>query len=193
METNKMIQVELMETAPGLASISREHPFKLPEHYFEKAEVAILESIKINEAAKEVLLSENKEHLFKLPANYFDDLPGSILYKIKEEEINSATSKKGIVRFVGKNKWWMAAAASVLIVISLSIFKQAAVPSFVSTINNDTTYLLLESASALPDQMVVDLYLESQATTFTNSVIANNEVNYLMEAADLNNEYINSL
>lgn len=193
MKTNKMIQDELKEIAPHLASISREHPFKLPELYFENAEVAILESVKINIVGNEVLLSENKEHPFKLPANYFDDLSGSILSKIKEEEINSGTSNKGVVKFASKNKWWFAAAASIFIVLALSIFRQPAVPSFASNINNDTTYLLLESASALSDEMVIDLYLESQAITSTNSAFENDEVNYLIEAADLNNEYVNSL
>ncbi len=191
MENNKMIQDELMEIAPELAMVLREHPFKIPERYFKNAETNILASIKFNEAENEVPLLENKEHPFKLPANYFYDLPGSILYKIKEVESNSGTINKGVVKFVSKNKWGIAAAASVLLVIMISILRQPAVPFFASNINSDTTYLLLETATALSDEMVVDLYFEN--LELSDVTLENNEVNYLIEAADLNTEYINSL
>jgi len=85
MENKNIIQQELMEVAPALASISRQMPFALPEGYFDELPLNLLGVVVPKKAAMSV------------PEGYFDSLPALLLQKAKasavvEEEVEMEES-----------------------------------------------------------------------------------------------------
>jgi hypothetical protein len=74
MENKNIIQQELMETAPTLASISRQMPYALPEGYFDELPLMLLGAV----VPKQANLS--------VPEGYFESLPAILLQKAKASQ-----------------------------------------------------------------------------------------------------------
>lgn len=88
MASRENILTELLAIAPKLAQIQAGHPYKVPENYFERLEVTIIQRVRALEApdpASELeILSPllgglNKKMPFSSPPGYFDTLEKSIV------------------------------------------------------------------------------------------------------------------
>ena len=75
MENKNIIQQELMETAPTLASISRQMPYALPEGYFDELPLSLLGAVVPRQAT------------FSVPEGYFESLPALLLQKAKASSV----------------------------------------------------------------------------------------------------------
>lgn len=135
------------------------------------------------------LASARGMHPFRVPENYFDDLEGKILASIRNDSLKSVKITRGSRIFRLRKMWWAAASVILIAMITFSVLRE---PSSVSTLTSgiDTGYILLENAAELPDAMVVALYEEQFSAV---AVPTNGEINYLLEAADLDPELLNSL
>ena len=142
----------------------------------------------LKEAAPE-LDSLPKDHPFRTPENYFDGAEGKIL-----QAINKQNQPQPLIRiFTAKKKWWLAAASiAALVIVIMAVLRNSPDPGLKADSQLDTTYLLFESVSDLPEAMVVEMYQQSIDVSDI-SEIENSDINYLIEASGIDPEYINSL
>lgn len=84
MHNKDEILMELKDTSPLLAQISRKNVFTVPEGYFENLGDRLLISILLSKRAGKV--GNEFNHSQQVPPGYFDQLSDSILSKIKNAE-----------------------------------------------------------------------------------------------------------
>lgn len=111
MKQNNDIQEELQMLNSKLGNISKEMPFTVPRHYFD-------------ELYGHVSLHTTKKHTAPhiVPEGYFDNLPEAMFERLKKE----LREEKPVTKRVSFN--WrsisMAAAAVIIILISIGIYQQ---------------------------------------------------------------------
>lgn len=177
------IQEELKALTPLLASLPRELPYTVPEGYFDSLSERMLMAAGLQEVSE---LKKEGNAPFAVPGGYFEKLPEVILRKAKSGD---AKLKVKRIRQLHRS-WWMAAASVLLlIVISISIIRNKQSVTAGADEPIDTSYILFESAAALPDAMVVELYsLDDQALSPDTL-----DAEYLIEASAIDAEIIYTL
>lgn len=181
MDERKNITDELKATAPLLSSLSKKNPFVIPEGYFNELEESIRVATGI-EPAKE-LQAKPPENPLMVPPGYFENLPAAIVRK--------AGSRKpgGMIRTIKKRWWAIAASVAAILIISISVLRDRPAETLASGTPIDTTFLLLENASGLPDAVVVEFYDMDNPSSSSDSL----QHEYLIEASGIDAETILSL
>jgi hypothetical protein len=181
MDESKNIATELKATAPMLSSLPKKNPFEVPEGYFDELEESIRVAAGI-EPAKE-LQARPHENPLTVPPGYFENLPAAIVQK--------AGSRKpgGVIRSMKKRWWAVAASAAAILIVSIPVLRNHTAETLASGNPIDTTYLLLENATGLPDAMVVELYNIDNPSASSDSL----QHEYLIEASGIDAETILSL
>ena len=89
--------------------LNKKSAFEVPADYFEELPGKIQSRIKVD--------SIGNDNAFQVPSGYFDELPAKILSKV-----NASTDEPKVISLFSRNYGYVAAAASVALIISLAFF-----------------------------------------------------------------------
>ena len=145
-----IIQEEIKDFAPRLASMEKTNPFDLPEGYFQNLNSEVLDS-----------LGQTPPSASDVPEGYFQNLSENVLKKIQEEEESAK-----VVPLFGRR--WLGIAASMILLlgagflISKASYSEGETTQFALDIEADEAleYLLQNDELQLSELMSLEIVEE---------------------------------
>lgn len=199
MELKNEIMNELESLSPYLAALPRQHPFIIPENYFEEAEQYVL--FAAMQSGANDLPAPFPAHAspFEVPKGYFEEFPGSILFRIKEQETHDDTKKVVPLRRFSRAKVWLAAASIAALLVTAIVLRTqqqqqpvtATTQATVAVIISDNNMML--DVADIDEEVIVELLLEEGAGNVTPP---GREAFYdpsLIDVSDIDDEFLDEI